>query len=85
MKAAAIGTGRNVQCAKERAAHRFAGAETACGGDCVDPIGGFFETAARSLDAQVLDEYSRRRSDFAREHAGEIARAHRGMARERFD
>src|SRR5208282_6274732 len=85
IKAAAVCAGRHVQRADEGAAHRLARAKAAGGRDRVDAFGGFLQAAARGLDARILDEFSRRHADFAREHAGEVARAHRRAPRERFD
>src|SRR5579863_9115312 len=77
LKAIAIRAGRHVQRANERAAHRLARTEAALRRNRIDAVGGFFEASARRFDPRVLDELSRRYSDFAREHACEIARAHR--------
>src|SRR5580704_16664282 len=71
IKAAAVCARRHVQRADEGAAHRLARAKAACGCDRVDAFGGFLEAAARRFDPRILDEFSRRHADFAREHSGE--------------
>src|SRR5262252_4482735 len=71
--------------AQEGAAHGFEAAEAAAFADRLERVRGLLEQPARGLHAHRGDEPGRRRTQLAREHAREVARAHRHPARERAD
>ena len=71
--------------AGERAAERLGGAEAGSAGDSVDGERRGLEQPARDLDPHPLDVHRGRAADLGAEHAGEVARAHRGPGREPFD
>src|SRR5260221_3498292 len=72
----AVLPGGDTDRAKERAPHRLGAAESTLGADGFEIVRSLCEQAARGLDPRGVDESRWRDSDFAREHAREVARAH---------
>lgn len=74
-----------MQHADERASHGLGGAEPAAAGDDVDGVVGLLEAASGGFETRRLDEPRRRGAGLLTEAAGEVARAHRCVHRERLD
>src|SRR5438132_422578 len=71
--------------ALESTPHGLGAAEAAAGADRFETVVAVLEHAARGFDPHRGDETGRRHSDFAPEHAREVAWAHRHATRERLD